>query len=84
MVGDGVLGIDRGVTHDGAEVEVADDLGGDLRRESGADGVGGEDPPESCGVKRIGKPVVSVRPLWVSPLSMALEMKLRLTVAFTP
>src|SRR6266542_1622967 len=44
MVGDDVLGVDRGIPHGRVERLVTADLGGDVRGQAGADGVGDEDP----------------------------------------
>jgi hypothetical protein len=52
VVRDDVLGIDRGISHRGSDIDVAEDLGGDVRRQSGAKGIGSEEPPEVMG--RIG------------------------------
>ena len=46
VVGDDVLGVDRGISHRGSEIGMSEDLGGDMRREAGAEGFGREEPPE--------------------------------------
>lgn len=46
MVGDDVFRVDRGVSHRGPEIGMPEDLGGDVRREAGAEGFGREEPPE--------------------------------------
>src|SRR5271166_6687927 len=49
VVGDHVFGIDRGISHGGVQDGVAADLRGDVRRQSGPQGVGDEDSPEVMG-----------------------------------
>ena len=62
VVGDDVFGVDRGVSHRGSEIGVAEDLGGDVRWQPGAEGVGREEPPEVVGrefqrpVRGVGEP----------------------------
>ena len=46
MVGDDVLRVDRGIPQRRPEVEVAEDLCGDVRRQTGAEGIGGKQPSE--------------------------------------
>jgi hypothetical protein len=49
VVGDHVLGVDRGVAHGGVQQGVPADFRGDVRRQAGPQGVGDEDPPEIMG-----------------------------------
>ena len=59
VVGDDVFGVDRGVSQRGSEVGMAEDLGGDVGREAGAEGFGREEPAEVVGreVQRLARGV---------------------------
>src|SRR6266704_2747267 len=46
VVGDDVLGVERGIPHGGSDVGVPEDPGGDVRRKPGPEGIGGEEPPK--------------------------------------